>query len=378
MTKRQWIILAVIFALLLLIVIQLFTGKKEAPSAGELSSDNKKYVKVHKIKNDTVPIFVEGFGRVASSRNINVSSEVQGVLQAGGVLLKPGQSFSQGQLLFKINDKEAQLALKARKSGFLNVVASILPDIKIDFPNNSAAWTEFLNQIELGKDLPNLPNFSSNKEKTFLAAKNVLAEYYNIKGDEERLKKYAIYAPFSGTILTVNAETGTSVSPGTPIATIIKTVALEVAIPVDPKDISLLKIGSKVDLSSEDKTMAWEGTVSRISQNINPNTQSVDVYVNVDNNSEALYNGMYIEAKIHADYVVGADEIPRRSFLNDMKVYLANDSMLIKKRPMVVKYYKNSMIVKGLDDGDLVVVEPIPGALDSMKVAPIINKLSKK
>lgn len=373
MTKRQVIILAVSVFLLLLIVFQLATGKKGGPEEETKKVDNKKYVKVHKINNDTVDIFVNGFGRVASSRNINLTAEVQGVLQQGGVLFKPGQAFSQGQLLFKINDKEAQLALKARKSGFLNLVATILPDIKIDFPNNANAWQTFLDNIELDKSLPELPNFSSNKEKTFLAAKNILAEYYNIKGDEERLKKYNIYAPFSGTILTVNSEVGAIVSPGTPIATIIKTVALEVAIPVDPKDVSLIKIGNKVELLSEDKKQKWEGQVSRISQNINTNTQSVDVYINVLSDTESLYNGMYVEANIAANYVTNADEIPRRSFLNDMNVYTVVDSMLIKRRPTIVKSNMSSMVIKGLEDGELVVIEPIPGAVDSMRVAPILK-----
>ena len=373
MTKRQLIILGVTLLLLLLIVFQLSTGKGGGPDMKPQNATSTKYVKVHKIKNDTVNLFIEGYGRVASSRNITVSSEVQGVLQAGGVNLKPGQSFSQGQLLFKVKDTEAQLALKARKSGFLNLVATIIPDIKIDFPNNSKAWESFLNKIDLGKNLPELPSFSSNKEKTFLAAKNVLAEYYNIKGDEERIKKYAVYAPFSGTILTVNAEVGTIINPGSPVATIIKTVALEVAVPIDPKDVSLIKTGSRAELLSENKEQQWEGTVSRIAQNINVNTQSVDVYININGDTKTLYNGMYVSAKIAADYVVNADEIPRRSFLNDLQVYTVKDSILIKKRPVIVKDNPSSIIIKGMDDGELVVIEPIPGAVDSLKVSPILK-----
>lgn len=373
MTKRQLIILATSLVLLFLIVFQLSTGGKDDSKKEGTNSDNKKYVKVHKISNDTVDIFIEGFGRVASSRNINISTEVQGVLQSGAILLKPGESFSKGQLLFKINNNEAQLALKARKSGFLNIVASIIPDIKIDFPNNSKSWEDFLNNIDLAKDLPELPTFSSNKEKTFLAAKNVLTEYYNIKGDEERLKKYSIYAPFSGTILTVNSEVGATVSPGAPITTIIKTVALEVVIPINPEDLSLVKIGGDVNLFSENNEDEWVGKVSRVAQNINANTQSVDVYINIVGEAKNLYNGMYVSAKINADYVVNADEIPRRSFLNDMKVYTVHDSMLIKKRPIIIKHNSSSMVIKGLEDGDLVVIEPIPGAVDSMKVAPILK-----
>ncbi|MCB0401448.1 MAG: HlyD family efflux transporter periplasmic adaptor subunit [Flavobacteriales bacterium] len=374
MTKRQIIILSVTLLVFVLIVFRLATGTGGDEQNNVKAGDSSKYVKVHTIKNDTVALYVNGFGRVSSAQNITLSSEVQGLLLPTGFDLKPGQSFSQGQLLFKVNDKEAQLALKARKSSFLNIVATILPDIKLDFPDNAAAWAVFLDKIDLAQPLPELPEFKSNKEKTFLAAKNVLAEYFNIKGDEERIKKYHVYAPFNGSVVDVTAEAGTIVNPGTPIATIIKTVALEVAIPVDPQSAGLLKLGNTAKIFSEDKKMDWNGKVTRIAQNINPNTQSIDVYLSIEHDvKHALYNGMYVEADIYAGEVLAADELPRRSFLNDGQVFTVVDSMLIKKKPVVIKKNKNSAVIQGLEDGMQVVIEPIPGAVDSMKVSPILK-----
>lgn len=138
MKKRQIIILTVTFLILSSIVWRLASGTKDAEKSEENTNETKKFVKVQQISNDTVAIIVNGFGRVSSSRNITLTSEVQGVLQTTGFDLKPGQTFTQGQLLFKVNDREAQLALKARKSTYLNLVASALADIKIDFPDNSS------------------------------------------------------------------------------------------------------------------------------------------------------------------------------------------------------------------------------------------------
>ena len=374
MTKRKIIILLVSFLFLLLIIFRLASGKGEEIMPKAKSYDENRYVKVQKISNDTVNVYIEGYGRVSSSRKITISSEVQGVLLSSGFDLKAGKSFSQGQLLFKINDKEAQLALKARKSGFLNIVAIILPDIRIDFPSNAQNWDNFFNSIDLDSPLPDLPKFSSSKEKTFLAAKNILTEYYNIKGDEERIKKYNVYAPFNGSIVDVSSEVGTTVSPGPPIANIIKTVALEVTIPISPEYVPLIKEGNSVELLSEDKTNSWKGKVSRIAKNINENTQSVDVYISIENDqTSSLYNGMYLEAKIEAIKVQNASEIPRRAMLDNGKVYIVKDSMLLQQSLEIINRNKSSLVVTGLKDELLVVVEPIPGAVDSMKVAPIVK-----
>lgn len=375
MKKRQIIILTVTFLILLSIAWRLASGTKDAEKPADSSIENKKFVKVQEISNDTVAIIVNGFGRVSSSRNITLTSEVQGVLQTTGFDLKPGQTFSQGQLLFKVNDREAQLALKARKSTYLNLVASALADIKIDFPDNSSKWSKFLDAIDIDATLPELPEIKSSKERTFLASRNVLSEYYTIKGDEERLKKYSIYAPFNGSVVDVTSEIGAVINPGSPVATIIKTVALEVAIPVNVSDISLVKIGNMVSLKNQERTTVFNGKVARIAQNINQNTQSIDVFVGIDETQNSLlFNGMYLEAEIYTGNVYDADEIPRRSLLNDGRVFVVQDSILLKKELIIVKKNKNTVVVKNLADNDLVVIEPVPGAMDSLVVTPIKNK----
>lgn len=374
MKKRQVIILSVTSIIVLSIAFRLATGKKDAEKPTETSNENKKFVKVQEIKNDTITILVNGYGRVSSSRNITLTSEVQGILQSGSSDLKPGGTFSQGQLLFKVNDNEAQLALKARKSIYLNLVASALADVKIDFPDSYSKWQNFLDKIDVHSSLPELPEIKTSKERTFLASRNVLSEYYTIKGDEERLKKYQIYAPFNGSIVDVTSEIGAAVNPGAPIATIIKTMGLEVAIPINAIDVSLIKIGDKVDLHNQDKTAVFSGKVVRIAQNINPNTQLIDVFISVDADVKSvLYNGMYLEADIYAGQVYGADEIPRRALLNDGKVYVVQDSIMIKKEIEIIKKNKNTVVVKKLNTNDLVIVEPVSGAIDSMVVIPIKN-----
>ena len=73
-----------------------------------------KYVKTKVISNKTIPLTIKSFGRVIASSNINISTEVQGKL-TGIIELKKGSEFKKGQILIKIDDRDAQLALNARK-----------------------------------------------------------------------------------------------------------------------------------------------------------------------------------------------------------------------------------------------------------------------
>ena len=124
----------IVFVIILLITGLLFTvgsiSYQSGVSYGEANAEEirssktkqievantKKYASVAYIKNDTAPIKVNGSGRVVPGTIINISTEVQGLLNSA-IDLKKGTSFKKGQLLFKIRDTDAKLLLAARKSG---------------------------------------------------------------------------------------------------------------------------------------------------------------------------------------------------------------------------------------------------------------------
>lgn len=131
---------------------------------------------------------ISATGRLSSRQEVDLSSEVQGQILPGRVALKSGTNFKEGNLLLRIFDEEAKNNLKASKSRFMNGIASILPDIRIDFPESYNKYEAFFNSIEITKPLPDLPKLDSDKEKVFLASRNILNDYFSIKSAEVRLK----------------------------------------------------------------------------------------------------------------------------------------------------------------------------------------------
>ena len=97
------------------------------------------------------------FGRVNSSLPLDLITEVSGKILQGSVPLKEGQRFRKGTLLFKVDNTEANLRLQASKSNFLKDIASILPDLKIDYPDSFELWQSYFNSIDVEQELPELP-----------------------------------------------------------------------------------------------------------------------------------------------------------------------------------------------------------------------------
>lgn len=371
------IIVGIFFILCLLVVSYLlgFNGGVSDALAHPAKYDEKKkkdiviatpvkFLKTRTVKNQAYQVNVSGLGRVHSSQAITISAEVQGVLRKGTVRLKKGTSFKKGQVLFSVNNGDAALMLKARKSSYLNLLATTLPDIKLDYSEHYEVWKMFFDAIDLDRNLPPMPPLVDAKLKTLLASRNILGEYYTIKADQVRLSKYTIYAPFNGTITDAFADQGSIVNPGVAVINIINDGQLEVECPIRSDQIDLVKIGSSVALSDENGNH-WNGQVSRKGQYINPNTQSIPVFIEVKGRDDRLYNGMYLDAQMKGDSVYNVFEVPRRALLEEGDVLFAlQDSSLIRKKVDVRVLLDETVLIGGLEDQLNVVAEPVidPGA----------------
>ncbi len=372
MNRRQLVIVLVLTGIIVLIVSIIMSNFKPSQERTFNNVIPVKYVKTQRVQNDTILAVITGYGRLNSFRNVNVSSEVSGRLLEGDIDLKEGTTFKKGQILFRINPEDASYSLKSRKSSFINLLVTALADIKIDFPSAYDKWYSFYESVSIEESLPDLPETTSTKEKTYLASKNVLSEYYSIKADEARLEKYTIRAPFTGSIISAMAQPGSSVNPGSNVAQIIQQDQLEVRIPVDVDDLHLIKNGQLVQLTDKNSKALPSAHVNRISSNINQSTQTVNVYAKLnETTNQVLVDGMYVNTEIVTGNLNNVIELPRRGLLDENMVYILQDSQLVKIPVIIEKSNDQSVIISGLKNGTTVVIEPITSIRTNQKFATL-------
>lgn len=332
--------------------------------------DAIRYVKAKPVEYENIETEVVASGRVASAQYVDVTAEVQGKILAGNVPLKKGQSFQQGALLAKIFNEEAAYNLKGRKSRFLTSIANLLADFKVDYPDSYTTWNNFFESINIDEKLPELPEPKSKQEKVFLATRNILSDYYSIKSAEVQFEKYNIYAPFSGTYTEVYLEPGSVANPGSRLGKIIRTDILELEVPIDVANSKWVKVGDEVIVKSEDESMQWKGKLIRKSAFVDPNTQSFSAFVKLfPKADQPLYKGQYLKAVFPGMEIKNAMEIPRKAVFNHNEVYVVNDSLLGKQTISIQKVNPETLIFTGLKEGTQLVVEPLVGANENMKVS---------
>ena len=146
----------------------------------------------------------------------------------------------------------------------------------------------------------------------------------------------------------------------------MNTGSYELAATVSLADLDYLKPGSSVQLYSEDVAGNWTGRVRRISNQVDPGTQTVTVFVGVSGRN--LREGMYLKGEAEGRAIENATLIDRDMLVDQGSVYVVRDSLLELKEVDVVKYTDDRVIVRGLPDGTPILATKVPGAFAGMKV----------
>ncbi|NNK82038.1 MAG: efflux RND transporter periplasmic adaptor subunit [Flavobacteriaceae bacterium] len=149
-----------------------------------------KTVFVEEVENKDIPIVITTSGNLTAKNKIDLFSEVQGLLKPSSKEFKAGTIYSKGENLISINSDEFYANLTSQKSNFYNSLTSIMPDIRLDYPDEFQKWQTYLNSVDIYKPIPKLPEMNTDKEKFFISGRGINTAYYNVKNLEVRLSKY--------------------------------------------------------------------------------------------------------------------------------------------------------------------------------------------
>ena len=324
------------------------------------------------VKNGAVAIHIVESGRLVSKNRVEVYAEVQGVMETTTKEFKPGTNFSKGEIMVKIRNDDYYANLQAQKSVLQNLITSVLPDLRLDYPDAYLKWDQYLKHFDMNKPISALPKTSSEKEKFFITGKNIYTTYYNTKNLEIILLKYTLRAPFKGILTDALVTPGTVVRPGQKLGELIDPSIYELEVAISKSLLPDLSIGKKVEVKNpEGNGKSWEGKISRINGKVNTSTQTVNVFIDV--RGKDLREGMYMQAKIEGLPKANAFEVSRKLLVDDTNLFIVKDSTLVKVPIIILHKTNETIIVRGLADNSQLVISPISGAYAGMAVTTKID-----
>lgn len=367
MSKRQKFIALSAFLLVVVAVLLnklVFQPQEAAPPKER--PESKRLVAYQEVKNQRLASEIPITGRVIPAQKVEIFAEVNGLLLPTTPNFKQGNVFQKGQTLIRIDQTEAAMEIIASRSELMTLILQALPDIEADFNDYFEEWEAYVGEVNVEKNLPSLPETDDKKFRYFLNARNIYPRFYQIKSAEARLAKYQIRAPFTGVLTETLIDPGTLVRSGQKLGTFISKGLFEVEASVDIQALPLLKVGQRVSLKSGKWQKNWEGEIARISDNIDPMTQSIKLFIEVEDKD--LKEGMYISGAIQNDPFENAIRIERNLLIDGKKVYVIKDEQLATKEVQVLQFLGDQAIVDGLKDGDHLVTVMAASFYEGMPV----------
>jgi membrane fusion protein, multidrug efflux system len=295
---------------------------------------------------------IEISGRVRAENRLEIFPEVQGKVVAGNKPFREGVKFETGETIIELDHEEALLELYSSRSGFQTLVSSLLPDIKLDYPEQMATYERWFESLHPEKPLPALPDFDKPQLERFMTSRGVYDRYYRIRSAETRMEKFTVRAPFAGVLSSAKAEPGQSVGPQVHMGTFVDPDSYLVTATVRQSQLRSVRNGDTVELTDQNRTGSWVATVTRINPSVEPRSQAVEIYLKVDGNG--IREGMYLDGILEANEPEKIAEIPKSALLRNGYVYAVRDEVVRQIPVRVIDIAHHTVRVTGLDDGEYI------------------------
>lgn len=375
------------------------------------------------VQSENVPVTITGYGQVKTLNSVNISAEVAGQVLSVHPRLEVGEVIDEGELMFRIDERNYTAAL-AQSRAEVEQMSSIVSRLE----KQSANDTERLKTLERSRDLAkaefdrvrNLLRQHSvgsrssvdraeqayntaedqanqmalavalNPSRIKEAQSNLAAAMARLDQAQTNVDRCRITAPFKGHLTKADVEQGQYVTPGQPLLTLSDDSILEILVPLDSRDVCLLRFADNQEVNelawfgrpepvtcsihwTEDKKgHTWTGRLHRIVA-YDHQTHTITVAVRVDaatavskTGGMPLVEGMFCSVAIPGHSLEAAFRLPRSVVSFENTVFMAEENRLKTVDVQVARIEGDyAYIISGLRNGDQVIITRLVDPLEN-------------
>ncbi|MCH5233559.1 MAG: efflux RND transporter periplasmic adaptor subunit, partial [Muribaculaceae bacterium] len=326
-------------------------------------------------------IYGEYVGRVNAHQFVEVRARVEGYLEKmlfdEGTYVEKGQTlFIIDPLLYKAEVESAKARLNKAKAQALKAERD-LNRIKPLYEENAASQLDLDNAVAAYE--------TSHADVVIGEADLTQAEMV--------LGYTAVKSPISGYISERNVDIGTLVGPGgkSLLATVVKTDTVRIDFSMTALDYLRSK-DRNVNIGQKDSTRNWDsyvtvtladgreypykGIVDFADPQVDPQTGTFSVRAEMPNNERELLPGQFTRVKMLLDVKENAVVAPTRALEIEKGgafIYVVRADSVVERRYVEIgpEIQNNTVIERGLAQGEKIVVEGFHKLNPGMKVRPV-------
>lgn len=310
---------------------------------------------------------------IEARRNVEIRAKVPGFLDK--IFVDEGQHVQQGQLLFKINDRELAIALDKARAALSSTQAEAL----------SASLEMNRVQLLVNKNIIAKSELELAKARLKAAEARVSEAKATESEAQQRLSYTAVYAPFSGVIDRIPLRSGSLLDQGSLLTTVSDLDQVHAYFNVseneylqmiqDSKDKSTF-VGSRVNLILANNTVYPQpGKIETAEGEFDEATGSIAFRATFPNPGRMLKHGssgkIQITTPVHQALLVphkAVFEIQDKNY-----VYVVDKQNKVRMKNFVPRMRLSDcyIVESGLNSGESIVLEGIQTIRDGATIQPV-------
>lgn len=335
-----------VMAVLLCIAVSAGVGctKKEQPAVKERTAN----VRVSTAEARPLRPFVESIGTLNPYEVVNVSSELDGILQS--IAVDEGSSVSLNQLVAVIKDTDYRLAVE-QAGAVLRQAEAALANATQEHQRKQALYRE---------ELVTKQQFDDIVARLALTQGDVARAKAGLEMAAEKLTKVKIIAPMAGSIKEKKVTAGDYVRNGTFLVSIIRTDPVKLSFTLSEKDVGRLRTGQDVAFFVDAfPGREFRGRVKTIHPSVDEKTRSLQVEAAVPNPGQTLKPGFFARVTLYTGPAQNTVVVPITALLYDnatTKLFVVEGDRAKEKKVKIGRKYGEFMeITEGLQANEIVV-----------------------
>lgn len=303
------------------------------------------------------------FNGVVEARTVtNVIPQVGGRVIDVSSAFRPGATFTQGDVLFRIEPSDYELAIE-RTLAEIESARSELALLEAQAAAEQQIWDQQFPDRKIPDLIAKVPQ---------IAAANARIH----SGDAARaaaelsLSRTVVRAPFDGRVLDTRLDVGQVIAAGTAVGSVFSYDSLEITVPVSSEELALLgdAINREASVSREGmEGSALKADVVRQAATLDERTRLGTLFLTPESTG-AFMLGEFVSVEILGQATADVYRVPAAALTSRNQVWVVEDGMLREREVDVVGSEDNIAVVRNFDIAQGVVAIPPSNSRDGLPV----------
>ena len=371
----EWRGYAQLGAIVFLIAVALFFARapgrvERGAASGPAAESVRPTVRVVHPSPTEQALTVELTGTVNLEERVRVASEVVGRIAWVSPDFSNGGSIRANEPFIRIDPAEFELQVEAAEMAVREADAQVWVE-RAGAEEDIRAFERENPGVEPSEAIRRLPSIAE-------AEARLMRAQADLKLAELRLERTNISLPYDGRVTASDVEVGELVGPAdrvdrpaSRLGIVYRTEALQVAVPIEPRDLEYLDpvIGRSARVAGEMAT--WEARVARVSSVVAPRTRLASVFLKFaeDAHPDSLpAPGTFVEVAFAGPVYEDVYVLPESVLQERDSVWVVRDGLLSAFAPETVGRTATGWVVQAFDAGERLVVGVLPGAREGLAV----------